>query len=105
MSIKRVSAVVLRQFYLIQGSLSRVLPMFIWIIIDIVLWGFITKYLTAITSSSFNFVPALLGAVLFWDFFMRVMQGVTLAFFEDVWSRNFLNIFANRGAILDRLNA
>ena len=25
---------------------------------------------------------------------MRVMQGVTLAFFEDVWSRNFLNIFA-----------
>jgi ABC-2 type transport system permease protein len=23
-----------------------------------------------------------------------VMQGVTMAFFEDVWSRNFLNIFA-----------
>jgi ABC-2 type transport system permease protein len=29
-----------------------------------------------------------------WDFFTRVMQGVTIAFFEDVWSRNFLNIFA-----------
>jgi ABC-2 type transport system permease protein len=36
----------------------------------------------------------LLGAVLLWDFFTRVMQGVTIAFFEDVWSRNFLNIFA-----------
>jgi ABC-2 type transport system permease protein len=32
--------------------------------------------------------------VLFWDFFVRVMQGVTVAFFEDVWSRNFLNLFA-----------
>ncbi|MGH8444367.1 MAG: ABC transporter permease, partial [Solimonas sp.] len=32
--------------------------------------------------------------VLLWDFFTRVMQGVTTAFFEDVWSRNFLNIFA-----------
>jgi ABC-2 type transport system permease protein len=40
-------------------------------------------------------VPALLGSVLLWDFFIRVMQGVTMAFFEDVWSRNFLNIFAS----------
>jgi hypothetical protein len=42
-----------------------------------------------------NFVPTLLGAVLLWDFFTRVMQGVTMTFFEDVWSRNFLNLFAN----------
>ena len=54
--------------------------MFAWIVIDIVLWGFITKYLNAITSSSFNFVPALLGAVLLWDFFMRVMQGSDIGF-------------------------
>ncbi len=94
MNTNRIGAIVLRQFYLIKGSLSRVLPMFIWIVIDIVLWGFITRYLNAVTSSGFNFVPALLGAVLLWDFFMRVMQGVTLAFFEDVWSRNFLNIFS-----------
>jgi ABC-2 type transport system permease protein len=41
-----------------------------------------------------NLLPQLLGAVLLWDFLTRVMQGVTMAFFEDVWSRNFLNIFA-----------
>jgi len=40
-------------------------------------------------------VPALLGAILFWDFFTRVMHGVTTAFLEDVWSRNFLNFFAS----------
>jgi len=39
-------------------------------------------------------VPTLLGAVLLWDFMVRIMQGVTLAFLEDVWTRNFLNIFA-----------
>jgi ABC-2 type transport system permease protein len=33
--------------------------------------------------------------VLLWDFFIRVMQGITMAFFEDVWSRNFLNFFAS----------
>src|ERR1700691_2773625 len=93
-SLRRTSAIVLRQFYLMQGSPARVLPLFAWVAIDMVTWGFITKYLNAISGSGFNFVPSLLGAVLLWDFFARVMQGVTMAFFEDVWSRNFLNVFA-----------
>ena len=95
MRLSRTAAIVLRQLYLIRGSISRVLPLFIWVGIDMVLWGFITKFLSSITASPYNFVAAMLGAVLMWDFFARVMQGVTMAFFEDVWSRNFLNFFAS----------
>jgi len=94
MALKRIQAIVLRQLYLMSESLSRVMPLFAWVGIDMVLWGFITKYLNSVTASGFNFVPVFLGAVLLWDFFTRVMQGVTMAFFEDVWSRNFLNLFA-----------
>jgi ABC-2 type transport system permease protein len=92
--VSRTAAIVLRQFYLLQGSAARVLPLFAWVAIDIVLWGFMTKYLNSFVSPGFNFVPALLGAVLLWDFSARVMYGVTTAFLEDVWSRNFLNFFA-----------
>src|SRR5437868_13470557 len=77
-----------------RGSIARVLPLFIWVAVDMVLWGFITRYLNAISRAGLNFVPTLLGAVLLWDYFARVMQGVTIAFLEDVWSRNFLNLFA-----------
>jgi ABC-2 type transport system permease protein len=59
-----------------------------------VLWGFITRYLNSVSAAGVDFVPTLLGAVLLWDFFIRIMQGVTTAFLEDVWSRNFLNVFA-----------
>jgi ABC-2 type transport system permease protein len=90
----RIGAIVLRQYYLLSGSPQRVLPMVAWVAIDIVLWGFITRYLNSVSHSGFSFVPALLGAVMLWDFLTRVMQGVTMAFFEDVWSRNFLNFFA-----------
>src|SRR6202167_2319900 len=93
-SLRRTSAIVLRQLYLMQGSPARVVPLFAWVAIDMVTWGFITKYLNSVSGSGYNFVPSLLGAVLLWDFFTRVMQGVTMAFFEDVWSRNFLNLFA-----------
>jgi ABC-2 type transport system permease protein len=89
-----VFAVALRQYYLIRGSAARVVPLFLWVAIDIVLWGFITKYLGGALGGPGRIVTALLGAVLLWDFLTRVMQGVTMAFFEDVWSRNFLNVFA-----------
>jgi ABC-2 type transport system permease protein len=89
-----ILAIVLRQFYLMRGSPARLFPLVMWVAVDILLWGFITKYLETVTAPGFNFVSTLLGAVLLWDFFGRVMLGVTTTFFEDVWSRNFLNIFA-----------
>jgi ABC-2 type transport system permease protein len=91
----RILAIVLRQFYLFRSSFTRVVPLFAWSVIDIILWGFITKYLNGIKTSQFDFVPIFLGAVLLWDYFTRVMFGITTTFFEDVWSRNFLNIFAS----------
>jgi len=94
-SWRRAGSVVLRQAYLIRGSLARVLPLFAWVATDMILWGFLTRYLNGVTRSAMDFVPTLLGAVLLWDFFARVMQGVTTAFLEDVWSRNFLNLFAS----------
>jgi len=100
----RIAAIVLRYFYLLRGSPARILPLFAWVVIDIVLWGFITKYLNAVSSSGFNFVPALLGAVLLWDFLVRVMQGLATVFFEDLWSRNFLNIFATPLSIAEYLS-
>ncbi len=94
MNFTRVGAIIMRQLYLYRGSPQRILPMFAWVAIDILMWGFITRYLNQVSHAAINFVPALLGAVLLWDFLTRIMQGVTMAFFEDVWSRNFLNFFA-----------
>jgi len=92
--LQPVAGIVLRQLYLIRGSPVRVLPIFAWVAVDIVLWGFITRYLDSVSASGINFVSTLLGAVLLWDLFTRIMHGITTAFLEDVWSRNFLNLFA-----------
>ena len=95
MRLRRSAAIFLRQLYLLRGSAARLLPLFAWVAVDIVLWGLISRYLNTVALPGHDFVPALLGAVLLWDFFSRVMHGVTTAFLEDVWSRNFLNLFAS----------
>lgn len=94
MRFNHVLAILVRQYYLMRGSIARLLPLFAWVAVDILLWGFITRYLNSIAAAKFNFIPVMLGAVLMWDFFTRVMQGVTTTFLEDVWSRSFLNLFA-----------
>ncbi|HEU5047100.1 MAG TPA: ABC transporter permease [Rickettsiales bacterium] len=103
MNAARIYAILLRQFYLLQESKARLFSLFIWVAIDMVLWGFITKYLGQIVEPGFHAVPVFLGAILMWDFLSRVMQGVTMAFFEDVWSRNFLNMFASPISIAEYL--
>jgi ABC-2 type transport system permease protein len=102
--ISRVAAIVLRQVYLTRGSIARLMPMIIWVIVDMILWGFLSRYLNTVASPGFNFVPALLGAVLLWDFFTRVSHGVTTAFLEEVWTRNFLNLFAAPLSIAEYLS-
>ena len=32
-----------------------------WVAIDMVLWGFMSRYLNSIASARYDFVPALLG--------------------------------------------
>jgi len=93
--LRPIAGIVLRQLYLLRGSPVRLFPMVTWVAIDIVLWGFITRYLNTVSGSGVNFVPTLLGGVLLWDFCARIMQGVSTAFLEDVWSRNFLNLFSS----------
>jgi ABC-2 type transport system permease protein len=101
MRASRVLAIALRQAYLLRNSATRVLPLFAWVAVDILTWGFFSRYLDRVAQPGMDFVPALLGAVLLWDFLTRVMQGVTMAFFEDVWSRNFLNLFATPLTVSD----
>lgn len=103
MNVQRISAIVYRQFYLLRGSMTRFVPLFIWVAIDMVVWGFITRYLNQLTSVAGDFVPQLLGAVLLWNFLVRVMHSVSMCFMEDIWSRNFLNLFASPLTVGDYL--
>ena len=95
MNLTRVYAIFIRQFYLIRDNPTRLFQMLVWGTVDIILWGFISKYLTSIAGPGFKFTFVFLGAVLIWDFLGRIMQGITMSFMEDSWARNFLNLFAS----------
>ena len=68
---------------------------FYWSTVDLVLWAFITGYLDRIGAGDFYLFNVILGAVILWNFFNRVQFGFNISFLEDVWTRNFVNVFAS----------
>ncbi|MDO8600059.1 MAG: ABC transporter permease [bacterium] len=98
MNLTRIYAIFLRQVFLMRRNPAR-LAGFLWVVLDIFLWGFITKFLNTLGVSGLDFIALFLGGIILWNFMIRVQQGIMTAFFEDVWSRNFLNIFASPIAI------
>lgn len=95
MSIRPIYAIIYRYFSILKGSPDRILGLYIWMLIDMVLWGFISTYLNRILPTGFNAISAFLGAVLLVNFFARVMLNINMTFFEDMWARNLLNLFAS----------
>jgi ABC-2 type transport system permease protein len=95
MNYSRVFGVFVRQLFLYKGNPTRLVSIFLWLIIDIVQWGFITKYLGTFGQATFGFVTVMLGAIILWEFTARIQQGIMMAFLEDIWTQNFINFFAS----------
>lgn len=93
MNLTRIYGLTLRYLYLYPRSIPRILDIFFWPIVDILVWGFLTSYLTQIRGNAISFIHILLGAIIFWDFILRAQQSVSISFLEEVWERNLLNIF------------
>lgn len=94
MNLARVYAVFLRQIYLMRGNPTR-FSFLLWIVFDIIQWGFISKYLGQLGQETFSFITVILGAIILWEFLSRIQQGVMTSFLEDIWSQNFINFFAS----------
>ena len=95
MKLHRIIALIVRHLYLYRRSLPRIMEIFYWPFLDLVIWGFITLYLARYQSQIPGFVTFFLGALILWDMLFRSQQGITISFLEELWARNLMNLFAS----------
>lgn len=95
MKLHRIMAIIMRHLYLYRRSLPRIMEIFYWPFLDLVIWGFITLYLARHQSQVPGFVSFFLGALILWDMLFRAQQGITISFLEEIWARNLMNLFAS----------
>ena len=83
----------LRHIYLIKSSFPRILDLIYWPSIQVFLWGFISKFFTISSSYYNNTVGIILTAAILYDFLFRSSISYNMMFLEEIWSRNFTNLF------------
>ena len=93
MNWNKIYALSLRHIYLIKGSFPRILDLIYWPTIQIFLWGFISKFFTLNSSYYDNTVGIILSAAILYDFLFRSSISYNMMFLEEIWSRNFTNLF------------
>ena len=93
MSLTRIYGLFLRHFYLITRSFPRILDLVYWPSIQITLWGFISNFFATHTTYYNNAVGVILTCAILYDFLFRTSIGFNMLFLEEIWSRNFTNLF------------
>ncbi|HZQ13364.1 MAG TPA: ABC transporter permease [Pseudolabrys sp.] len=93
-SVKRVSAMVRRYWYLLRSSWPRILDLIYWPTVQMLMWGFLQMYVSQ-NAGGGPFVRAagvFIGAVLLWDILFRGQLGFSISFLEEMYSHNLANI-------------
>jgi len=89
----RIYAMLLRYSYVLRRSWPRLLELFYWPTVQMLIWGLISKFMINNSDFSSLVLAMLLGAVLLWDVMFRSHLGVSLVFFEEVYSHNLGHLY------------
>lgn len=85
----------LRYLYLMRSSWPRLLELVYWPTVQMVLWGFTNQFLAGQSDWVAQAGGIFIGAVLLWDVLFRAQLGVSVVFFEEMYSRNLGHLFVS----------
>ena len=90
----RIVALLIRYKNISFGSIPRLISIFYWPSVQILFWGFFTNYFYQINEFNiWSSLNVILSAVVLWDVLFRSQLGLSMSFFEELWSRNLPNLF------------
>ncbi len=93
MALHRVRAILLQEFFMMRRSLETMVDIFVYPIMNIVVFGFISKYLMGSTNK--GAFLSLIVAMLFWQIFSTAQYTVSVATLWNMWAHNLTNLFAS----------
>lgn len=95
MKLNRIFAILLRFTYLYKHSLDRIADVFYWPTIDLILWGLASSFFAQGSDHPASIVLMIVSGLLFWQIVWRAQIEVTINILEDIWEKNYVNIFVS----------
>ena len=85
MKLHRINAVIVRHIYESRRNFDRVVDMIWWPVLDIVMWGFFTVYLSHSNRLQPNVVSCFLGGIILWGTFYSFQRDMAVGFIDELW--------------------
>jgi ABC-2 type transport system permease protein len=94
-SVQRIYALVMRHIHIWRSSVMRLVDSIYWPAVQMVMWGFLTQYLMPQASFVAQAAGVLLSGLLLWEVVVRGNLSLSIAFLEEMWSRNLGHLFVS----------
>jgi len=83
----------LRYLYILRSSWPRTLELLYWPTLQMLIWGFMSQFLSQNSTWVAQAFGVLLAAVMLWDLLFRSQLGLSISFLEEMWARNLGQLF------------
>jgi ABC-2 type transport system permease protein len=94
-SVGRISALVMRHVHLWSSSVMRIIDSIYWPAVQMIMWGFLSEFLARQTSFVAQAFGVMLAGLLLWEVVVRGNLSLSIAFLEEMWSRNLGHLFVS----------
>jgi ABC-2 type transport system permease protein len=91
----RVRAMVRRQTYVQRRSPQRWFDLFVWPMVDTVIWGSIGAYVVQQGGARGSATPYMLSGILLMHVVYQSNVSMATGFMDETWSRNLLNLMVS----------
>lgn len=92
-TLQRLYAFCLRHVYPLRRDFDLLSDMLYWPIIDVLLWGITSTWLSGGSGSSIV-SSAILFGLIFWNVIWRSQSEVSRNLIEEIWNSNLVNLFS-----------
>lgn len=93
MSTSRIFAIFLEHFLRLIHEFTEIVETFYWAIMDVVIWGFMTAYISKLGQGGELVISLMLGGLILWTIAWRTQQDISLSMMRDIWNKNLISLF------------
>jgi ABC-2 type transport system permease protein len=95
MKLHRISALMVRQLYLMRRSFERITDLLMWPILDVLMLGMTTTWMTRGTTHGQSMMLAILIAIVLFRVVWQSSYEVAINLLEECWNRNLTNLWSS----------
>lgn len=93
-SLSRVYAIFLRNLMAERRNFMRLMDAVYWPVIDIVLWGMTSSWMSHSKQELPDFVLIIMTGLIFWQVVMRVSYEISVGLLDEVFNKSFITLFS-----------